>query len=180
MVNGRIYLLGLPPWPNRCYSFIVFKSMVKLTTMKLSPLSTRSVSATRAIRAVLNVVLPSLNRSTAVPVALDADIWTANVIRVLLRGGIRMALNWDAMTRTELASDEIPIPIGHGRSPSTAIGTPVALSIMPMSLAGATVILPTSRVVSRPVFLVTASSEGSLLFNVRRVTTARVPASRSS
>lgn len=150
-----------------------------LTTTKLAPLSTRNVSATRAARAVLNATFRSLRRSSAVLVALEAVMWTTNVIRVLLRVGILMALKCEAMTRTEPANDEIPIAIGQGRSPSTAMGTRVALSIMPMPLAGATVMLPTSRDVSRLVFLITASLVGPLLFSVRRVTTLRVPMSRS-
>lgn len=149
-------------------------SSEKLTTTNLATLSTCSMSATLAPRVELNALLPWLSNATRVAVRLEAVMWTVNAIRVLSPVGTAVLANCDAMTLTELARDEIPICIGHGRPPSMAMGTPVALSMMATELAGATDMLLNTFLLSCPVLLIRSLTPCGVDESVRSVSASRV------
>lgn len=113
--------------------------------------------------------------------ALEADIWTAKAIRVLSCVGTIILPEWEAMTRTELATEPIPMSMVQGSPPSIAIGTRVDLSNIDIDLDGATHMSFNIALVNAWPVPVTRSRHLVLseLVNVRRVTLLRVPNSAS-
>lgn len=128
---------------------------MKLTTTKLSVLSTCTISATVALRAPLKSPFLWLANDIRVADELEAEMWTAKAIRVLSRVGTLTLVACEAMTRTELASEPIRMSMVQGRLPSMATGTPVDLSNMDIDLDGPTCMLPRRLSVSAPVVPIT-------------------------